>query len=348
MQTSGAGFTTEELGGVLRQYNIGKIQQILPISAGNRASPKLILVTEKGKFLLKRRPKGKDDALIVGFTHTVQVHLQKKGYPVAGLVPTHEESRTALTVNKRTYELFHFIEGVRCDGSPAEVIEAGRQLALFHTNLADLESDWKPIRQTYHDASSVRGHLRLIRSDKQPRPDGTVEKNHDLRKTADLLLTHYNHSSTAVNAMGFDDWNAQIIHGDWHPGNILFADHRLICVLDFDSVKMAPTITDVANGVLQFSIVGVRPNPAEWPAYLDQAKMTQFLEGYGETNSLDEAMLRSLPDLMIEIMIAEAVLPIAATGYFGHHSGLEFLQMIHRKCDWIDENRDVLIDAIFH
>ncbi|MBN1818555.1 MAG: phosphotransferase [Sedimentisphaerales bacterium] len=348
MQTNGAGFTTEELGGVLRQYNIAKIQQILPISAGNRASPKLILITDKEKYLLKRRPKGKDDALMVGFTHAVQSHLQKKDYPVAGLVPTRGNGPTALILNKRTYELFHFIEGVRCDGSPAEVIEAGRQLAIFHKDLADLESDWKPVRQTYHDSGSVRGHLRLIRSDKQLRPNGALESSHNLQKTADLLLTHYNHSSTTVNAMGFDSWDGQIIHGDWHPGNLLFADHRMICVLDFDSVKTAPPVTDVANGVLQFSIVGVRPNPADWPAYLDQAKMTQFLEGYREAGFLEDVMLRSLPDLMIEIMIAEAVLPIAATGYFGHHSGLEFLQMIHRKCDWIEENRTLLLDAIFH
>lgn len=55
------------------------------------------------------------------------------------------------------------------------------------------------------------------------------------------------------------------------------------------------------------------------------------------------AKLEALPDLMIETMIAEAVLPIAATGSFGHMSGLDFLQMILRKAYWLNEHRRILV-----
>ena len=49
---------------------------------------------------------------------------------------------------------------------------------------------------------------------------------------------------------------------------------------------------------------------------------------------------------MIEILIAEAVMPIAATGYFGRVSGLDFLKMILRKCRWIEDNRGALLDDV--
>ena len=49
---------------------------------------------------------------------------------------------------------------------------------------------------------------------------------------------------------------------------------------------------------------------------------------------------------MIETMIAEAVLPIAATGFFGHLSGLDFLQMIRRKAQWLDKNREKLAEMV--
>ncbi len=98
--------------------------------------------------------------------------------------------------------------------------------------------------------------------------------------------------------------------------------------------------------MLQFSIVGSRPNPADWPAYLDQAKLTQFLNGYQQVIRLDKTMLNSLLDLMIETMIAEAVLPIAETGFFGNLTGLDFLKMIRRKAEWIDKNRDKLTQAM--
>jgi len=37
-------------------------------------------------------------------------------------------------------------------------------------------------------------------------------------------------------------------------------------------------------------------------------------------------------------MIAEGVLPIAATGSFGRIQGYPFLKMVHRKTNWIQDN----------
>jgi len=49
---------------------------------------------------------------------------------------------------------------------------------------------------------------------------------------------------------------------------------------------------------------------------------------------------------MIETMIAESVLPIAATGFFGHLHGTDFLLMIRRKAKWLTKNRDQLTELI--
>ena len=159
-------------------------------------------------------------------------------------------------------------------------------------------------------------------------------------------MTLYNESSVCVNELGFDSWQHQVVHGDWHPGNMLFSKHKLAAVLDFDSVRIAPPLTDLANGMLQFSIIGGRPNPADWPDYFDQDKLVQFLNGYRGVIKLDKNKLDSLLDLMIETMIAEAVLPIAETGFFANLSGLDFLKMIRRKTEWIDKNRDMLNEAM--
>ncbi len=167
-----------------------------------------------------------------------------------------------------------------------------------------------------------------------------------LQDIAEELMQLYNSSSVHINELGFDSWPGQVVHGDWHPGNMLFDMHKLVAVFDFDSVKIAPPVTDLANAMLQFSIVGARPNPADWPAYLDQAKLVQFLNGYREVNELDKNHVDSLLDLMIETMIAEAVLPIATTGFFGHLSGLDFLNMIRRKTDWMNKNRKKLAQAM--
>ncbi len=340
MPRGGAHFSSEELAQALSHYDIGVIHQVKPLSAGSRRVPKVVITSEQGKFLLKRRAKGKDNPYHVAFAHAIQTHLTESNFPLAPLVPTCDENSTILQVNNHIYELFEFVTGTRYDGTAEATTDTGRQLANFHRYLTDFAERWKPPKGSFHDSTVVRRHLRTTGAEKAARP------NKKLQIIAETLMTLYNASSVRVSELGFDSWPEQIVHGDWHPGNMLFSESKLTAVLDFDSVKISPTITDLANGMLQFSIVGDRPNPADWPDYLDQAKLVQFLNGYREVIELDENKLNSLLDLMIETMIAEAILPVAATGFFGNLSGTEFLKMIQRKAEWLDKNRNKLTQAI--
>ena len=342
MPRGGAHFSTEELVRVLSHYDIGVILQVKPLSGGSRRAPKMVLISEQGKFLLKRRPKGKDDLCRAAFAHAVQSHLATKAFPVTCLLATRDKNNTILQLNHHIYELFKFVTGSRYDGSPEATVDAGRQLAKFHRHLADFAHEFAlcGLKTGFHDSSTVRRHLKTLGSERMANP------NKKLRATAEALMTLYNGSSVCVNELGFDSWQQQVVHGDWHPGNMLFSKHKLTAVLDFDSVRIAPPMTDLANGMLQFSIVGGRPNPADWPDYFDQDKLVQFLNGYRGVNNLDKNKLDSLLDLMIETMIAEAVLPIVATGFFGHLSGTDFLKMILRKANWLNKNHKKLTQAI--
>jgi Ser/Thr protein kinase RdoA (MazF antagonist) len=346
MPGGGAHISSEEVAEVLSHYDIGSVRQTKAVSGGSKYVPKMVIVSEQGKFFLKRRPRGKDDLPRVGFAHAVQAHLAQEAFPVTSLMATRDEKNTILQLGSHIYELFKFVAGRRYDGSAEATADAGRQLAKLHRHFAEFASEWKPSRGGFHDSSTVRRHLKTAGKKKAGPPDKK------LQHTAGVLMTLYNASSVRVNELGFDSWAEQIVHGDWHPGNMLFSKGKLVAVLDFDSMKLAPTVTDFANGMLQFSIVGGRPNPADWPAYLDQAKVVQFLTGYRQVGAvrepplLDENKLAALLDLMIETMIAEAILPVAATGFFGNLSGFEFLNMIQRKCEWINKNRRTLAEAI--
>jgi len=340
MPRGGAHFSSEELVRVLSHYEVGVILQVKSLSGGNRRAPKMVVISEQGKFLLKRRPRGKDDLYCVSFAHAVQSHLANKAFPVTSLLATRDENNTILQLDHHIYEFFRFVTGTRYEGSPESTVDAGRQLARFHRLVADFAFQWQPLKACFHDSATVRMHLKTIGSHKAAKP------SKKLQATAEAMMILYNEASIRVNQLGFDSWAEQIVHGDWHPGNMLFSGNKVAAILDFDSVRVASPITDLANGMLQFSIVAGRPNPADWPDYFDQDKLLQFLRGYREVVTLDENTLRTLLDLMIETMIAEAVLPIAVTGFFGHLSGYDFLQMIRRKTKWLNKNRSELTEAI--
>jgi homoserine kinase type II len=333
-------FASDEMAEILSHYDIGKIRKVMRLVGGSKHAPKIVVTTTKGRFLLKRRFQGKDDVYRVAFAHAVQTHLAKRYFPVAPLLTTRDGIGTILQVRGNIYEMFKFVGGTRYNGSAEETIDTGRQLAKFHQYLENFKFEWEPLKASFHDSTTVRGHLKTVAS------DIAQSNERKLHLCGEELMSLYNAASVRVNEMGFDSWDEQVVHGDWHPGNMLFDKGKLVAVLDFDSVKIAPPITDLANSMLQFSLVGYQPNPADWPDYLDQAKLVQILEGYREVIELDKHMLDSLLDLMIETMIAESVLPIAATGFFGNLKGVDFLRMIYRKAKWIDTNRETLTAAI--
>ena len=100
---------------------------------------------------------------------------------------------------------------------------------------------------------------------------------------------------------------------------MLFRDNQVVAVIDYDSSRLLPRIIDVANGALQFSIIGGDEDISKWPEYLDESRYRRFLRGYDEVMLLSEAEIRTIPWLMIEALIAEAVFPIAATGFLWPH-----------------------------
>ncbi len=119
-----------------------------------------------------------------------------------------------------------------------------------------------------------------------------------------------------------------------------------MAVLDYDAARVYPRAIGLANGALQFSIIGGADDPAQWPAQVDIERFRQFLRGYDSVNVVSQRELEAIPFLMCEAMISEAVLPIAETGTFGRIKGFPFLLMIENKVGWILANLETLQSAL--
>lgn len=340
-----AEFQPEELTAVLDQYELGRILRAEREPRGSRRSPKLILTTQDGRFLLKRRASGRDHPMKVAFAHSVQRHLAERGFPLPQLVPLRDGTDTMVIINDRIYEMFEYVEGGAYDWSLEATVDAGRILAEFHALVSDFESDWEPARRGYHDSTTVRNHLNHLPAS-IGKDDSVVGKESELIATISTLYESYDGAAERINEAGYDTWPRQLVHADWHPGNMLFVDDRVASVIDYDSLRLLPAITDVANGALQFSIRGGDMDPRQWPPELDEERFQGFLAGYDEERPLSSEPVGLLPFLMVEALIAEAVMPIALTGSFGRMEGFRFLQMITRKVRWLEENGERLTSAI--
>jgi len=328
-------FNAEELAVVLSNYDVGVIESVVEFPRGSRKAPKLLVAAEHGKYLLKRRARGRDDAFKVAFCHQIQLFLMAKHFPLPHLMGTKKDNNSLLQWRGGIYELFEYIPGQGYTQSLESTGDSGRVLALYHKLLENFQSPYQAPTGSYHMAPAVESGLRQI-----PK---TLSGNHKMPDVCDYLLKSYNHAASTVDALGFDSWPKQVIHGDWHPGNMLFRDNRVVAVIDYDSARTLPRVLDIANGALQFSILGGEDDLAKWPDRPDEVRFKRFLKGYDEVVLLSEAEMSAVPWLMIEALIAEAVFPIAATGVFARMDGGAFLQMVVRKVAWLQQNAAHLI-----
>ncbi len=327
-----AHFAPEEVAAVLARYSIGSLKSVRPLALGSSRAPKALVVADSGEYLLKRRAPGKDTPARVAFAHGLQLHLSGAGFPVPALLPAAPDHNSMVHFNGHTYELFRFVRGSRYDSSLAQTAESGATLARFHALAANYSPQWPPPPGAYHNAPVIAGQLRSI-------PTWLGDQ---VRPLTDRLVHSYARAASTVERMGYSRWPAQVVHGDWHPGNLLFNQGQVIAVLDFDAARIAPRALDLANAALQFSMTLHDMPPADWPTGLDLDRLRAFLRRYDEMEGavISSTELAAVPWLMVEALIAEAAPPIAATGRFARLDGHEFLLMVDRQTAWIEAQAD--------
>jgi Ser/Thr protein kinase RdoA (MazF antagonist) len=335
-------FGAEELACCLSHYDLGVVFSIKEFARGSRRAPKVIVECQKGRFLFKRRNKGVEEIKKVAFTHQIQLRLAEQNFPLPHLLGTREDNNSMLMLHDRIYEMQEYIIGSIYDGSPDATEEGGHALGLYHKLLMDFQSDFEPVTASYHNAKAIHQSIQMTAQTLQPQ----IEEDPSLADTIDFLQDCYYSCAETVNKLGLREWPSQIVHGDWHPGNMLFRDNLVVAVIDYDTARLQPRVIDLANGALQFSMVGGGENPADWPGKLDLNRFGRFLMGYDAVNVITTDELRAIPYLMGEAMIAEAAIPIAQTGEFGRFDGANFLRMIRNKIQWIFDNLEDLVNIL--
>lgn len=335
-------FDAPELAVVLSHYDLGVIESITEITRGSSRSPKVGVVAERGKFFLKRRAPHRSDPDRVRLTHLLHDRLRAAGLPIPAVIALRNGAR-AVQLREHVYELFEFIPGHGFARTSEEARSAGELLARVHQTLDGFEPPnglAVPIGD-YHDAPGVRTGLCAIGSTLMSHDSFTGDEA-ELAALTQNLLERYDAAAEAVNDLGFASWPEKITHADWHPGNLLFRGRQVVAVLDLDAARRARFVTDVANGVLQFSILS-GGEPETWPEQLDEERYQAFLDAYQRIRPLPDGEQNAIPHLMAEALIAECVPPIAETGSVGQWAGFRVMKMIRRKLAWISEHAASLV-----
>jgi Ser/Thr protein kinase RdoA (MazF antagonist) len=338
-------FRPKELAIVLSHYDLGAISEIHAFRRGNILSPKSVIIAEKGKFLLKRRAPSHSDPYRVSMAQEIQNYLIGQAFPVARPVLSAKEREGVLHLFGATYELFEFIDGEMYTRSESQTQSAGETLRQLHDHLKDFEPGYQIPSRSYHNSERVRQNIQNILPNIS-KHDSVSGHESALELLSSQLGEIYESAAAAVGQRVDRDEDPVICHGDWHPGNVIFNNDQVAGVFDFDLIRYMPALEDVANGCLQFSLIARGRNPDDWPDQLDMRRAEAFLGGYRRESDWSGVELEIIVSLMIETLIAETMMPIAATGRFADVQGYRFLKMILRKTLWLQENALLVLSPV--
>lgn len=318
--------TADEIRAVLDHYDLGRVRSAQQMAGGTTDAPKALITTgpldTPSRFVLKRRAPGNDDPFAVALAHSAMLHLADAGVPVPTLAATRRDHNSMVQLGRHLYELLGFIEGQPFNGTPEQARTAGGTLRRVHRELATFHPSVAPQRGSYHASELIIARLERI-----------ATMDDDFAKEAKRIEHARAECARRVDDLGFDGLPRGLTHGDWHPGNLLFQsgmrDGAIVGVLDFDAPRLAPRVTDIANGSLQFSLAGKRDGAGTWRLGIDTARRDAFLTGYAaDGESLEPSERAMLKPLMAEALIAELSGPIAQTGRFGDAPGPAFLASV--------------------
>lgn len=323
-----------EVRDALARWDLGEITWVERLKGGSSSSPKFKVQASKGGFVLKRRAPGASDAERIGFAHALIAASERAGVPVAAPVPSRGGNGFE-RVHGGSWELFPFIEGERWSRTDRQSAAGGEALGRMHRAGLDLLWHGHVVALSYHANLTVLEALRVA-----PAAVLRVEPEADanaLRDACEALGQAYREASAAVNEVGYASLDCQVVHGDFHPGNLLFRGDEVAGVIDFDAARIEPAVVDFANAAMQFAAVRGRARKlASWPAALDEGRLDAFTRAYalhGEPRLREQVEM--VAPLMIEACVAEASLPIARKGRFGQVKAAEMLQLVERRTAWL-------------
>ena len=303
-------FSRRELDEVLGRYELGAVRAVREAPLGTPASPKAVVDCARGRLLLKRRARGVDAPELVAFAHEVLLGCQARGVCVPPLVGTRDDNNSMVQIDDRVYELFVYIEGTPDPRTPASAERAGALLAELHAAMDAMTTRWAaPVEAAVIDPA------RADRAAVDPEIRAGVRR---------VLGRAAGHAAT----------ERALVHGDWHPGNLVFRGDEPVAACDFDNARSGSRAREVAQGLAQFSLRRGEPGatPDKWPAEADLDRLGAHWRGYRDARpdaAPDPgAVAGLLPGVLVEEVLGAGT------------PDPRVVWMVLRKAQWIEDRAD--------
>ncbi len=155
--------------------------------------------------------------------------------------------------------------------------QSGMALSSLHQALRQFASEHPSVRQNRRTSESVLNSL----EERLEEAFSRSSKFADKWKTVAPLI-----SKALVPIRASEFVTGQLVHGDFHPGNLLFREGAAVAIIDFEYLNFEDAIYDLAYALVMFCTDWLDPTGdansvgARRDGMIDVEKLQSFLLGY--------------------------------------------------------------------
>jgi Ser/Thr protein kinase RdoA (MazF antagonist) len=323
---------------------------VLHGSLGSELRP--VLAVEGQRYVLRRQPPDLRE-LDIQFRHEFMAHLGAEGLPVPQLRSRPGGATYALVAGE-FYELQEWREGAPYrpldETAPARIEAAAAMLGMLH----QASSLYTGAPQLWPEARRPRAlaqaYLDLLVATQQH--DGVSPAVS--AAVARVVESAAERVATAADALAVTPGPPELhIHGDYQPRNVAYEGTVLTAIYDFDAVRWARRLDELAYALLGFTALRDEADHAPAPLAadgLDAARADAFLRAYGqvappaedEAPLLGDAVTLAFPVLLVNGLLEDLVFADEYTEAPADGDLLSRLEWADAFWVWLDRYRGVL------
>jgi Ser/Thr protein kinase RdoA (MazF antagonist) len=321
-----ASSTAEILAGIIREhYDLDEVGLPQPVPAAHqRRHRKLIVQTSAGPFLVKTYKRDPHVLDALRFQHRLADHLLKHDLPVARIQPA-KSGKRIVEVGNWAVELQEFVQGESMRVSTDTLTVAADALGRFHQVCRDLPRPKREARMWRFSELPRDKFALLFERAKQE------EDTKALKEQCDQVALFARDATEALSWEARDEFEAGLIHGDWHSGNLLFHGKELVAILDLEFAGEGCFLEDLAYAVSNLCI----RTTSDPKVLTDRTEL--LLARYQRSRTLSYAEEVALYYAVGIKHVATVCYQTEQLGAVAGHSPRKWMEILAGQCTWLGQ-----------
>lgn len=319
------GQTAEEIiADIVRaHYNFGHVGTPVPMPlAHQRRHRKLVVETDRGKFLLKTY---KNDPVVLDalrFQHRLSEHLDAHRLPIARIQRA-KDGMKIIQQDSWALEMQEFIEGASMKVSHQTLATSAEVLGRLHDICREFPCPHRDSRMWRFSEVPRESfaHMYHAARDEDDPSEATALCN--------ALALFLRDAAAELSLSARSRFETGLIHGDWHGGNLLFQHHTLRAIIDLEFAGDGCYLEDLAYGISNLCVrTTTQPEKLE-------TRTNIVLDNYQRYRSLSFHEEAALYYAIGVKHIATVSYQIQQRGEVAGYRAAEWMRRLALQCEWL-------------